>query len=582
MLIRDLLTERVSSTLYHYTSLWAGMRILETGQIQLSSVVGTTIESELAPPGYPYFISATRTVTGSYHDYVGSSGVMLVLDGDWFNQRYPGRAVDYWRNRDPAQTHHRAHEAEDRIFSTRPVISTDGIQSVHVLIKPEADRQQRARARRLMIAAKRRSIAAYLYDDERAWRRLDTRHTVSVRELQGQGDDRGYTSRHRGYLMPWMELIFGRNRAALSKRAQELLYSLKYHDQVPQGLVTDLHNARKPESGPDRSHATKIIQLMRQQRLTDVGQLANWIRRRWEPKTDTVAENFADGKVKEMAPPPISIKSATLYHGTPTLNNAQGIIRNGLKFDPELIAQKYQRSEDFAPLPGVYLSKDFGNAVRYSFMSEVPDDQYAEYIKQEPYGYVFEFLGQDLSQTSPDEDELGQLLEKFVKAKNLPPKLSALIQSIPENLKSQLSHPDVSFETIAVAGKWFVSKLKPQTLQYLMQRYINVVNYSIMKPVAVWKIPKPEQRFLRDRQGTFDTYNGYINWANRYGKKQPLEENFADGRNPGRKGLSRRVGIPKKSTLAQLEKIAGSSTSERRRMAQWQLNMRRGRARKNK
>lgn len=56
-----------------------------------------------------------------------------------------------------------------------------------------------------------------------------------------------------------------------------------------------------------------------------------------------------------------------------------------------------------------------------------------------------------------------------------------------------------------------------------------------------------------------------------------VDENFDDGKNPGRKGLSRRVGIPKKATLGQLEKIARSSTGERRRMAQWQLNMRRGR-----
>jgi len=59
-------------------------------------------------------------------------------------------------------------------------------------------------------------------------------------------------------------------------------------------------------------------------------------------------------------------------------------------------------------------------------------------------------------------------------------------------------------------------------------------------------------------------------------------ENFADGKKPGRKGLSQRVGIPKKATLAQLQKIASSSTGERRRMAQWQLNMRRGKAKKNK
>ena len=56
-----------------------------------------------------------------------------------------------------------------------------------------------------------------------------------------------------------------------------------------------------------------------------------------------------------------------------------------------------------------------------------------------------------------------------------------------------------------------------------------------------------------------------------------LNENFADGKNPGRKGLSKRVGIPKKTSLSKLQKIASSSTGERRRMAQWQLNMRRGR-----
>ena len=61
---------------------------------------------------------------------------------------------------------------------------------------------------------------------------------------------------------------------------------------------------------------------------------------------------------------------------------------------------------------------------------------------------------------------------------------------------------------------------------------------------------------------------------------EEVNENFADGRKPGRKGLSRRVGLPKKATLGQLEKIAKSSTGEKRRMAQWQLNMRRGKKNK--
>jgi hypothetical protein len=56
-----------------------------------------------------------------------------------------------------------------------------------------------------------------------------------------------------------------------------------------------------------------------------------------------------------------------------------------------------------------------------------------------------------------------------------------------------------------------------------------------------------------------------------------MNENFADGKKPGRKGLSKRVGVSQKMSISQLEKIAKNSTGERRRMAQWNLNMKRGR-----
>lgn len=62
-------------------------------------------------------------------------------------------------------------------------------------------------------------------------------------------------------------------------------------------------------------------------------------------------------------------------------------------------------------------------------------------------------------------------------------------------------------------------------------------------------------------------------------RTEGVEENFADGKNPGRKGLSQRVGIPKNATIAQLEKAAKAG-GEKGRMARWQLNMRRGRKKK--
>lgn len=58
-----------------------------------------------------------------------------------------------------------------------------------------------------------------------------------------------------------------------------------------------------------------------------------------------------------------------------------------------------------------------------------------------------------------------------------------------------------------------------------------------------------------------------------------ITENFADGKKPGRKGLSKRVGVSQKMSISQLKKIAKNATGERRRMARWNLNMKRGRQR---
>ena len=67
----------------------------------------------------------------------------------------------------------------------------------------------------------------------------------------------------------------------------------------------------------------------------------------------------------------------------------------------------------------------------------------------------------------------------------------------------------------------------------------------------------------------------HFEWVRPY--RDTVDENFADGKNPGRKGLSKRVGVSQKMSISQLKKIAKNSTGERRRMAQWNLNMKRGR-----
>jgi hypothetical protein len=68
-------------------------------------------------------------------------------------------------------------------------------------------------------------------------------------------------------------------------------------------------------------------------------------------------------------------------------------------------------------------------------------------------------------------------------------------------------------------------------------------------------------------------------WTERYGEIPDtwvLDENFADGKGPGRPGDSQRHGIPKGATISQLEK-ASHSAGRKGQLARWQLNMRRGR-----
>ena len=61
-----------------------------------------------------------------------------------------------------------------------------------------------------------------------------------------------------------------------------------------------------------------------------------------------------------------------------------------------------------------------------------------------------------------------------------------------------------------------------------------------------------------------------------------IGENFADGKKPGRKGLSKRMGVNTKASVSSLRKTAKKSSGEKARMAHWLANMKAGRAKKNK
>jgi hypothetical protein len=289
MKIAELIVEAATAIVYHYAGVSAAAKILTSGVFQLSSVTGNQSEEMYAPPGYPYFLSTTRSKVGDYHRYTGSSAVMFVLDGNWLNQRYKTKAIDYWERSWQHSGGTRSSESEDRVFSREPEISIAGVKEVHVLLK-EQNENRSPEVRTILITAKKRGIPAYLYTDETAWRLQDTRKAVSPAEaaalLKGQ-PPKGYTpSRPQTmYLEPWLELIYKNNKAELTPRAEKLRHDLiyygsRYPDQ-DSNLGTDMSNARKPNS-TDYPTAVKINDYMRKNKFVNTVALKNALVDKWD------------------------------------------------------------------------------------------------------------------------------------------------------------------------------------------------------------------------------------------------------------------------------------------------------------
>lgn len=115
----SLLTEGVSSILYHRTSLNALLNILKSNKILLSSSIGTSADrlgNKL------YFLSFSRTNNVNL-GFSKNSTVTIEFDGTALNNNYKGNAIDYWQWPNlSAKQRSESNEYEDRIFSNTPYL----------------------------------------------------------------------------------------------------------------------------------------------------------------------------------------------------------------------------------------------------------------------------------------------------------------------------------------------------------------------------------------------------------------------------------------------------------------------------
>lgn len=291
------LFESATDIVYHYTSTHNAARILKDGVFKLAASTFSKAEQMYAPKGYDYFLSTSRSKVGDYHRYVGTGGVMFVLDGRWLSARFPVKPVDYW---DRAWQHSpgRTREAEDRVFSKQPEISIDCVTAVHVLLK-EQDEHRSPLTRAIMIAAKIREIPVYLYTDEGAWRTQNTAKAISVADakdmLKGQQRIPSFQRPVRGLparkgdhpwgkssILDWIELINKKPGQPLSKTADKIRYNIMYYGDMSSSLENDLYNARQPRTA-EYDVANKMIAYLKSKNMS-LKDLVDALKAKWSKK----------------------------------------------------------------------------------------------------------------------------------------------------------------------------------------------------------------------------------------------------------------------------------------------------------
>lgn len=291
MKIIEIINESLSRQVFHFTT--AATEILTSGEFKLTSSFGN-VEEEYALKGYPYFLSTTRTRHGGYHDKVGPYGALFVLDGNWFNSRYPSKPIDYFRDRNPQRSKRKPHEAEDRVFSKEPTMPIDGITAVHFYLDTSFldydwnASTKRALLRQGLIAAKKRGIPAYFYTDVNAWKNFDTRRQADISILLGKSPakqrKRNNQPDSKELLLPWVELMQAKAKSQLSQRAIFKLDNINdpyAKHSLPLGLRIDLTTTKKHDS-LDRNNVIKIINYMKQHKLTTVNDFINHLAEKWE------------------------------------------------------------------------------------------------------------------------------------------------------------------------------------------------------------------------------------------------------------------------------------------------------------
>lgn len=313
MKIKEILSESLTSKVFHYTDIPKALVILKNRKFNLRAATG--IEQELGRGKY-YFLSLARSPSADYA--VQSSyktGVVFNLNGDWLNRHHKSIPIDYW-NRMWWDSHsgktiggYRS-EQEDRIISNNPHIefpseSKELVSEIHILfVSEEKDNFSefyKKAMRSLIFEAKKQGIKLYVYGRREDWLVQNRSKSILspefVNSLRPETNSEKIPRRHRSwperdYFKDWRELYHKTSKKDLSSSADKLRYNVIFGwNDTHSSLEADMHNAKFSDG------LNKLIAIFKKIGVKTAKEYVEWLREKWR--------GINEGKKSKNVPKPV-------------------------------------------------------------------------------------------------------------------------------------------------------------------------------------------------------------------------------------------------------------------------------------
>lgn len=231
--------------------------------------------------------------------------------------------------------------------------------------------------------------------------------------------------------------------------------------------------------------------------------------------------------------PTESVCARRYYHGTDREDLAKGIASSGIRPRSVTLVHEERKRAKLSPVSGkIYLAADVGLAQIYALGGSMAGHPYPQsaWRGNGRWGYLFVLNGSDMCDVEPDEDAVGQAVERYLDPRaevseydHWPEMSRALIEepgrlrsigAVAERVMTDRQRRQVRdgfMADLAAVGKKVVRALPADLRVWLVEHGASVAHAGSLVPVEAWRIDKARAVELRrDGANFFDVAEPFV------------------------------------------------------------------------